>query len=344
MEVRTFFLIAIGTLGFLSGLLSFIAEGKKLAESDITRLASDECVHTRSPALGLGLAAAIALLVAQIISNSLGGCICCELGVNDPSGKSTPVAVAISCLTLSWVTFSIAFLLLVAGASINDKRDASDNNLSTGCYVLKSGVFTGAAFASMTTAILGVAYNLQVFVIRKSIVAGVPGAVDGSPSSSAVGLSSTVATTVFSSDQRQKARMMLDHKTAYPRSAVNLYRDVKSMKRTSPHFEEASADQEMVSKPRRTHANTEVSGGQPSKQMRKMLVLQQHGQLGPNVDKGEDQYGSHKASQSASASYDMDPCGAHFVYEQDASQPLYIRSGDGNTWEQTSINETGHRH
>ncbi|MCO5583526.1 hypothetical protein L7F22_037437 [Adiantum nelumboides] len=105
-------------------------------ESDITRLASDECVHSKSPALALGLAAAIALLVAQIISNALGGCICCESGINDPSGKTTPIAVAISCLTLSWVTFSIAFLLLVAGASINDKRDNSDDSLSTGCYVL----------------------------------------------------------------------------------------------------------------------------------------------------------------------------------------------------------------
>ncbi|MCO5606062.1 hypothetical protein L7F22_060249 [Adiantum nelumboides] len=336
MEVRTFFLVAIATLGFLSGLLSFIAEGKKLAESDITRLASDECVHSKSPALALGLAAAIALLIAQIISNALGGCICCESGINDPSGKTTPIAVAISCLTLSWVTFSIAFLLLVAGASINDKRDNSDDSLSTGCYVLKSGVFTGAAFAAMTTAILGVAYNLQVFAIRKTIAATVPGAIDGASTSSAVGLNTTQGHTT----PGEEARMVLDHKTAYPRSAVNPRKDISSMEMTSPQSEKSLAAEELVSKHTRTMpANTGISGVKPSTQTRKTLPLQQSGPLG-----GERYYDSRRASQSASAPYQMDSTdsiGVHLDYEQGASQPFYRRSAVGNTWEQTNGYQMG---
>ncbi|KAI5073161.1 hypothetical protein GOP47_0011174 [Adiantum capillus-veneris] len=317
MELRTFFLITIATLGFLSGLLSFIAEGKKLAESDITRLASGECVHSRSPALGLGLAAAISLLIAQIISNALGGCICCESGVKDPSGKTTPIAVAISCLTFSWVTFSIAFLLLVAGASINDKRGESDDNLSTGCYVLKSGVFTGAAFAAMTTAILGVAYNLQVFALRKTMAATVPGAVDGASTSSSMEFNSIQDYT----GQVEKARV-LDHKTAYPRSAVNPHRDIRSMEMASPHTEESLAADEHT---RMMPANRKISGVKPSKQTRKPL-LQQSDPSGPIV--GEHYYDSHRASQAASASYHMgniDSGGAHWNYEQDGSRPSYRR-------------------
>ena len=62
--------------------------------------------------------------------------------------------------------FSIAFLLLVSSAIINEKRHDLDN-LSSECIVLRSGVFTGGALASFTTTALGIAYNLLVISIKK---------------------------------------------------------------------------------------------------------------------------------------------------------------------------------
>ena len=67
--------------------------------------------------------------------------------------------------------FSVAFLLLVSSAIINERRHELDN-LSSQCMVLKSGVFTGAALASFTTTALGISYNLLLVFMRKEASSG----------------------------------------------------------------------------------------------------------------------------------------------------------------------------
>lgn len=60
-------------------------------------------------------------------------------------------------------TFVIAFLLLLTGAALNDQH--GEENLYFGnyyCYVVKPGVFAGAAVLSLASVILGIFYYLTI--------------------------------------------------------------------------------------------------------------------------------------------------------------------------------------
>lgn len=58
-----------------------------------------ECVYPRSPALGLGLTASVALMVAQIIINVASGCVCCQKGQHQSASNWT---LALICFVVSW--------------------------------------------------------------------------------------------------------------------------------------------------------------------------------------------------------------------------------------------------
>lgn len=62
-------------------------------------LSSSECRYPTSPALGLGLTAAIALMIAQIIVNIATGCVCCRKG---PHQSSADWTLALTCFVVSW--------------------------------------------------------------------------------------------------------------------------------------------------------------------------------------------------------------------------------------------------
>lgn len=60
-------------------------------------------------------------------------------------------------------TFVIAFLLLLTGAALNDQH--GEENLYFGnyyCYVVKPGVFAGAAVLSLASVTLGIFYYLTL--------------------------------------------------------------------------------------------------------------------------------------------------------------------------------------
>lgn len=59
----------------------------------------EECIYPRSPALGLGLTAAVALVVAQIIINVATGCVCCRKGPHQSYSNWT---TALVCFLVSW--------------------------------------------------------------------------------------------------------------------------------------------------------------------------------------------------------------------------------------------------
>lgn len=58
-----------------------------------------ECVYPRSPALGLGLTASVALMVAQIIINVASGCVCCRKGQHQSASNWM---LALICFVVSW--------------------------------------------------------------------------------------------------------------------------------------------------------------------------------------------------------------------------------------------------
>ncbi|OIT27301.1 PREDICTED: uncharacterized protein LOC109214125 [Nicotiana attenuata] len=148
----------VGFLGLLSAVTGFAAEATRIKGSQVQFPSPSECVYPRSPALGLGLAAAVALMVAQIIVNVASGCVCCR---QYQSGSNQ--SLALLCFVVSWFTFVIAFLLLLTGAALNDQH--GEESLYFGnyyCYVVKPGVFAGAAVLSLASVALGIIYYISL--------------------------------------------------------------------------------------------------------------------------------------------------------------------------------------
>ncbi|XP_052186473.1 protein MODIFYING WALL LIGNIN-1-like [Diospyros lotus] len=149
----------VGFLGLLSAVTGFAAEATRIKGSQV-QFTGPTCVYPSSPALGLGLTAAVALMVAQIIINVTTGCMCCKKGAHQSNSNWT---VALVCFVVSWFTFVIAFLLLLTGAALNDQH--GEETMYFGnyyCYVVKPGVFAGAAVLSLASVILGIVYYLAL--------------------------------------------------------------------------------------------------------------------------------------------------------------------------------------
>ncbi|KAK6129405.1 hypothetical protein DH2020_036857 [Rehmannia glutinosa] len=150
----------VGFLGLLSAATGFAAEAKRIKGDQVELLSPTECIYPRSPALGLGLTAAVSLMIAQIIINIATGCICCRKG---PHQSNSSWTLALICFVASWFSFVIAFLLLLTGAALNEQH--GEDNLYFGnyyCYVVKPGVFAGAAVLSLISVILGIIYYLTL--------------------------------------------------------------------------------------------------------------------------------------------------------------------------------------
>ncbi|KAK6118489.1 hypothetical protein DH2020_047756 [Rehmannia glutinosa] len=150
----------VGFLGILSAATGFVAEAKRIKGDQVELLSPTECIYPRSPALGLGLTAAVSLMIAQIIINIATGCICCRKG---PHQSNSSWTLALICFVASWFSFVIAFLLLLTGAALNEQH--GEDNLYFGnyyCYVVKPGVFAGAAVLSLISVILGIIYYLTL--------------------------------------------------------------------------------------------------------------------------------------------------------------------------------------
>ncbi|MQL91990.1 hypothetical protein Taro_024609 [Colocasia esculenta] len=141
----------VGFLGVLSAALGFAAEATRIKVSDVQTATPGECIYPRSPALVLGLASAVALMMAQAIINAVAGCICCK---KRPESSGTNWTIGI--------TFVIAFLLLLTGAALNDQHGAEKIYLGSYCYVVKSGVFSGGAALSLASVSLGIVYYVAL--------------------------------------------------------------------------------------------------------------------------------------------------------------------------------------
>ncbi|XP_024021314.1 uncharacterized protein LOC112091553 [Morus notabilis] len=149
---------AVGFLGLLSAATGFGAEATRIKGSQVEFLSNTQCVYPRSPAMALGLTAAVALMVAQIIINASTGCICCKRTIQ-PLNSNWKMALV--CFVVSWFTFVIAFLLLLTGAALNDQHGLESMYFGNYyCYVVKPGVFAGGAVLSVASVTLGILYYL----------------------------------------------------------------------------------------------------------------------------------------------------------------------------------------
>ncbi|EOY09992.1 PREDICTED: uncharacterized protein LOC18599450 [Theobroma cacao] len=156
----------VGFLGILSAVTGFAAEATRIQASQVKFISPTQCQYPRSPALGLGLTAAVALLIAQIIINSATGCICCKRTRQTWNSNWTKALVF---YVVSWFTFVIAFLLLLTGSALNDQH--GEESVYFGnyyCYVVKPGVFAGGAVLALASVTLGIFYYLTVNMAKDS--------------------------------------------------------------------------------------------------------------------------------------------------------------------------------
>uniref|UniRef100_A0A7N1A8C9 Uncharacterized protein n=1 Tax=Kalanchoe fedtschenkoi TaxID=63787 RepID=A0A7N1A8C9_KALFE len=165
----------VAVLGLLSAATGFGAEVKRIKGSQVDISSTpDRCIYPRSPALALGVTAALALGIAHAIINVETGCGCCRRGPR-PSGSSWTLALL--CFSVSWFTFVIAFLLLLTGAALNDEH--GEDSLVFGtyyCYVVKPGVFAGGALLSLASVLLGLVYYITLSMAKNTSTTHVSGA------------------------------------------------------------------------------------------------------------------------------------------------------------------------
>ncbi|XP_037476445.1 basic salivary proline-rich protein 1-like [Triticum dicoccoides] len=142
----------VGSLGVLSAILGFSAEGTKLTISDLY-VGGGVCLYPQNPALGLGVCAAIFLIVAQIVFAVVGGCCGCCKSRAIPSEANRIIGVV--CAVSSWISAMIAFGLLAEGAAWNS-TGTRYSSVYGYCYVLKDGIFAGGAVLTLVATALGV--------------------------------------------------------------------------------------------------------------------------------------------------------------------------------------------
>ncbi|KAG6650112.1 hypothetical protein CIPAW_06G020100 [Carya illinoinensis] len=141
MERKTLMMCSVvGFLGLLSAATGFGAEATRIKGSQVQSPSPSECIYPHSPAMALGLTAALALMIAQIIINVSTGCICCQ---KSPHPSDSNWKVALVCFVFSWFAFVIAFLLLLTGAALNNQHSEVMYFGNYYCYVVKPGVFAG---------------------------------------------------------------------------------------------------------------------------------------------------------------------------------------------------------
>ncbi|XP_072963477.1 uncharacterized protein [Typha angustifolia] len=149
MEKRVLVVCGVaGLLGFLSVIMGFSAEATRIKDSDVV-LYLGVCVYPSSSAMGLGISAALMLLLAEIITAVGSGCCGCCCGTNDTSNKTLTIILSV----ISWIAFVISFVLLLFGAAEN----GPGNNTKTSCTILKPGIFATGAVFSLVAVALGIA-------------------------------------------------------------------------------------------------------------------------------------------------------------------------------------------
>lgn len=157
---RLGFCLFLGLLGLIAVSTGIAAEFKHTKAYEV-RYEHGECTLPSSPALALGTTAAIALLLAQLSANAMGGCVCCcTRNVNKVPSRN--ISIATLCLFLSWITFGFSFFLMAAGSSMNQRQPYKNQWIDNECYVVKPGVFAAAAALSLLTVMLDMVFYLAI--------------------------------------------------------------------------------------------------------------------------------------------------------------------------------------
>lgn len=140
--------------GLIAFSASTAAEFKRTTIKDL-RIDGTQCSLPESPAFGLGVAASISLVAAQLFGTYTVGCRPWSTEKEKDSiinGRKKSMAIFL--LVLSWISFGLAIILLSGGTSMNRRQPYGDGWLDGECYVVHGGVYIGAAMLGLVNIIL----------------------------------------------------------------------------------------------------------------------------------------------------------------------------------------------
>ncbi|RDX72991.1 hypothetical protein CR513_47458 [Mucuna pruriens] len=143
-----FFIIFPLSLGLVSFTLCIGSEIKRNKKEDL-RWNGKSCHLPSSPAFGLGIASLVCLALAQCVGNSILFKNYCSGGKRNAQYKIPVVARIL--LLISWLSFGIAIILLIATTSMNKRQPYGEGWLNGECYLVKRGTYAGSAILILVT-------------------------------------------------------------------------------------------------------------------------------------------------------------------------------------------------
>lgn len=164
----------VGFMGLLAAVLGFVAEAKRDPGHTPELIEGGKaCLSPKSHATLWAIVSTLLLLVAQLIVNGAARFVCCG-GSYRSDWKKT---IAIICFVLSWITFVSAIGLFIHGIIRSAQRERTTNistdipSVEVTCYfepyAVKSGVFVGGSFLTLTSVTLGIIYYILTSEGRK---------------------------------------------------------------------------------------------------------------------------------------------------------------------------------
>ncbi|CAI9087659.1 OLC1v1021788C1 [Oldenlandia corymbosa var. corymbosa] len=153
-------------LGLVSFTLCFAAEFRRSKKSDL-RLNGKLCYLPGSRGFGLGIAALILLVSAQIIGTLF---ICNKFWSRNHDDrricKTKSSNIIIIALLLSWISFGFAAILIGAATSMSQSQQFGKGWLDGNCYIVKDGVYIGAAVLMLITLALTISSAIMTYLSK----------------------------------------------------------------------------------------------------------------------------------------------------------------------------------
>ncbi|KAI3792528.1 hypothetical protein L2E82_06410 [Cichorium intybus] len=148
------FCAVAAVLGIISAATGFAGESTRIKISQVS-IQNGLCVYPTSPALALGIIAAMFTIVTRIYMSVLFGSSRCRKINPNPNPLSNLFFV------LSWVASVVAVVILLTAAVLNNKQSRVNIDPSygfiTSCYVVKPGIFAAGGVLALLSAVFGIA-------------------------------------------------------------------------------------------------------------------------------------------------------------------------------------------
>ncbi|XP_056861807.1 protein VASCULATURE COMPLEXITY AND CONNECTIVITY-like isoform X2 [Raphanus sativus] len=112
--------LLIAALDVAAAILGIQAE---VAQNQYTNLGLSDCREPSNDAFRRGLGAIAMLVIAQVLINLFGGCLC--ICSQEFQRSSSIKQISMVCLVSTWIVVVVAFLTLVIGTLTNSKSSSS---------------------------------------------------------------------------------------------------------------------------------------------------------------------------------------------------------------------------